>query len=40
LLASQRNTVALAGILGSAQMALRLSPFMRRSQIVSAISAL
>jgi hypothetical protein len=32
--------VALAGILGSAQVALRLSPFMRRSQIVSAIATL
>ena len=31
---------ALAGILGSAQMALRLSPFMRRSQIASAILSL
>jgi hypothetical protein len=40
LRASQRNTVALAGIAESAQMALRLSPSASRSQIVSAISVL
>jgi len=39
LRASQRNTVARAGIAGSAQMALRLSPLTSRSQIASAISA-
>ena len=40
LRASQRHTVTLAGIAGSAQIALRLSPSMIRQQIFIAISSL